>query len=293
MPANDPRATKAQRREEARAQALKLRQEQERKAKRNRWLAIGGLVAAVAVLAVVVSMILSQGQQTANIVYSGDDAPTLSTVPVPAAAGANGGIPVGADEVAGADVPADATVVTVYLDYLCPYCADFEAINADDLQALRADGTIVEYHPISILDRLSVGTSFSTRAANAAAVVADQAPAQFVAFNDALFANQPDENTKGLSDDEIAEIAAGVGVSSQVTDAFTAQSPDGPWRTFAGYVAALTDQGGVDLQALGMDGLSTPTILIDGQLLDSEQYPWQVEGNLALAVAAAQAGTEG
>ena len=52
--------------------------------------------------------------------------------------------------------------------------------------------------------RLSMGTGFSTRAAAAAALVADQAPEAFDAFNTAMFANQPGENT--TDDDMVARI---------------------------------------------------------------------------------------
>ena len=47
MPSNEPRVTKAQRRDDARIKAQQMRQEQQRKERRNRMLAIGGLVLAV------------------------------------------------------------------------------------------------------------------------------------------------------------------------------------------------------------------------------------------------------
>src|SRR5665647_2050584 len=102
-----------------------------------------------------------------------------------------GGILVGPEGVAGTvdGAAADAVVVSVYVDYMCPYCGQFEAVNGPTLDQLRGDGTIiVEYHPVSILDEASLGTAYSTRAAAAAALVADQAPEAFVAFNTALFA---------------------------------------------------------------------------------------------------------
>ena len=107
-------------------------------------------------------------------------------------------------------MPADAVVVDVYLDYMCPYCAMFEAINGAiaGRAAGGRDDVVVAYHPVSILDRLSMGTGYSTRAATAAALVADQAPETFDAFNAAMFASQPGESTEGLTDAAIAGIAA-------------------------------------------------------------------------------------
>ena len=73
MPTNDPKPTKAVRRDEARAKAAQMRKEQERKAKRNRILAISGLVVAVVALVAVAFTIVNQNQanQAANsdVVY--------------------------------------------------------------------------------------------------------------------------------------------------------------------------------------------------------------------------------
>ena len=73
MPTNDPRPTKAVRRDEARAKAAQMRKEQERKAKRNRILAISGLVVAVVALVAVVFSILNQNKANeaanSNVIY--------------------------------------------------------------------------------------------------------------------------------------------------------------------------------------------------------------------------------
>ena len=64
-------------------------------------------------------------------------------------------------------------MVAVYSDYLCPICGVFEQTNGATLDELRQSGEIVlEYHPVSILDRKSGGTAYSTRSATAAALVA-------------------------------------------------------------------------------------------------------------------------
>ncbi|MFI2753152.1 DsbA family protein [Cellulomonas sp. P22] len=285
MPTNDPRPTKAQRRDDARVQALKLREEQKKREKRNRFIAIGGLGAALAVLIFVVVTILSHASPTtsaSDAAYTGDEQ-TLADVKTPSTAQENGGIPVAASGDAGSTAE-NGTVVDVYLDYMCPVCGQFEDGNGAQLAALRDEGDVtVVYHPISILDRLSNGTEYSTRAANAAAAVADLAPEKFVAFSDALFANQPEENTDGLSDEQIADIAKEVGVPDDVVAVFTETDGDNPWRVYAPYVSALTLQADEDL-----DKVQTPTILINGTPLDTKTYNWTIDGKLTEAVRAAQ-----
>lgn len=284
---NEPRQSKAERRDEARQKALQLQAEQKKREKRNRIVAISGLVAAVGVLAVVVTLILSQGKEVAaGAAYTGDPV-AITDVEAPTTALESGGIPVGAEGVAGEEPADDAVVVDVYLDFMCPFCAQFEESNEPELAALRASGDVtVVYHPTSILDRLSQGTEYSTRAAVAAAVVADEAPEQFLDFTAELFANQPAENSEGLSDEEIAQIGRDAGVPAEVVSRFTAADGDEEWRVFAPYVASLTDNAGTTLASAGGSGeFTTPAIVIDGERWEED---WQQPGALTQAVTAAK-----
>lgn len=277
------RLTKTQRRDEARAAALKLREQQQRTAKRQRTIAIAAAVGGVIVLAVLIWTILAQGRPS-----------TLADVALrPAGSTLSGGIPVGADGVAGstATPAADAVVVAVYSDYLCPICGVFEQTNGATLDQLRQSGEIVlEYHPVSILDRASGGTAYSTRSATAAALVAAEAPEAFVDFHNALFTNQPAEtsDTPYLTDTQLADIARTAGVP----DAIAATIESGEYlgtqadaagkpldQTYVPWVLAATEQASKDLGQLG-----TPTIVIDGKVLDTKQYNWQEPGQLAQAI---------
>ena len=81
-------------------------------------------------------------------------------------------------------------------------------------QGLVDDGTItLNIHPISILDRSSQGTKYSTRAASAMYCVAVSDAEASVPFMQAMYANQPAEGSTGLTDDQILGIAKGVGVT--------------------------------------------------------------------------------
>ena len=262
-----PRPTKADRRDEARAAALALREEQERAARRQRTVVIASAVAGIAILGILVAFVLGQANASA-----------LGDVAAPAGSTASGAIPVGPDGVAGSTdgAKADAVVVSVYSDFMCPLCGFFEEVNGPTLDRLREAGdVVVEYHPVSILDRTSQGSQYSTRAVNAAAVVADQAPEAFLPFLKALFAEQPEEGTTGLGDDEIARRAVEAGVPQAVADTFV----QGEFTDWAG---AATEQASKDLGRLG-----TPTVLLDGEKL-GDDVDWRVEGALEDAIAAAQ-----
>jgi protein-disulfide isomerase len=220
------------------------------------------------------------GSGSGSVVYPGSA--NLADVAGPSTAQTDGGIPVGARGVAGETPAPGGVVVTVYQDYACPACLKFEKANDAELATLRATGRVtVEYHAISILDRMSSGHEYSTRAANAAAVVADEAPDSFLAFNAALFANQPPEGSTGLSDDRIASAARGAGVPQKVVDRFTATVPGQKWRTFSPYVEALTRAASAQLGSSG----GVPTVFINGKRFDGN---WLTAGELTSAIVAAE-----
>lgn len=264
-----PRPTKADRRDDARAAALKLKEDQQRAARRQRTLAIGLLVAGLAVVGVVVAVILS----------SASGGSSGSAQVQPSVSSDRGGVVFDADGVVpptdgAAPVPGSfgdgVVIVSVYSDFMCPICGAFESLNGPVLDELRAAGEIVvDYHPVSILDRYSQGTAYSTRAAQAVFVVAEEAPDQFVAFSELLFANQPAENTEGLTDAQIADFATQAGVPDDVVATFE----DG---TFTWWVAQATDAASQDLAQL-----ATPTILLDGV---QTSVDWRTEGALAAAI---------
>jgi protein-disulfide isomerase len=173
-------------------------------------------------------------------------------------------------------------------------CAQFDSINGADLDTLAAtDGITVKYFPVSFLDSMSSGTYYSSRATNALATVADKDPEHFSPFIQALYAQQPAEQSDGLPDSEIAEIANSVGVPAAVSDTFTDtvdgtykvdgsdEEKSGTWRVFSPWVTANTAAMGELFPKPG-----TPTILIDDKAFTGN---WQVPGELKKAVDAAAA----
>ena len=146
MPSNTPRAQKAHQRDAARQKALQLRAQQEKAVKRNRIIAISGLVAAMAVLVVVVITILGQSKPVTPAL---DAKHPLAGVTAPTSALANGGLPVGTDGTVGSTSPSGAADVAVYYDYQCPFCANFEKANGATLDKMMAAGKEYEPHVYS------------------------------------------------------------------------------------------------------------------------------------------------
>ncbi|AXL12851.1 protein-disulfide isomerase [Microbacterium foliorum] len=130
-----------------------------------------------------------------------------STAPDPDDTGAGG-------ETAPAPAPTTSSTVDIhiYVDYLSPDAGEFERANARQLVNWISEGAAtVTYHPVALLTASSNGTKYSLRSAAAAACVATHSPAQFYAFNHDLLDDQPEVNTDGFSDAQLADIAGAVG----------------------------------------------------------------------------------
>jgi protein-disulfide isomerase len=209
-----PASAKARAREAARLEAERLKAEREARARRQRQRNLAflsaGIVTVVA-LAVAVYMAIPRGG------VEGVEAK-------PAGADSTGGILIGRDGTAGSEAPSasEAVTVEIYSDYMCPYCGKLEQGISGALDQLREDGEVrVVLHPVAFLDRFSNDTQYSTRSLNHSATVARDQPEKFLAFHKALFANQPEENSDGLTDEEMVTIATDIGVSEEVTAKFS------------------------------------------------------------------------
>ncbi|RZS60404.1 DsbA family protein [Xylanimonas ulmi] len=249
--------TNAQRRDAARAQAQALRARQEASERRIRVVTFGVLALAVIALVVIAVLLFVRAHRddAANAV---EDLPLSQVADVPSTARADGAIPVGADRSAGGEAAEGVPEVAIVVDYMCPYCADFERVNKDAIEGFLADGTAdVVVRPISMLDGASQGAAYSTRAASASAWVADRDPAHWLDFHEALFVDQPAEGSPGLTDDELARRATAVGVPADVADAIASGQAR---RTFGQWVASASAAASADPAFRG-----TPTITIDGQ----------------------------
>ena len=223
-----------------------------------RWPVIAGVV-------IIVGLVVT-------IVFTVVRSATTDTTAHPAASGPvmpPSGAAAGAMLLGQADAPVK---LEVYADYMCPYCGRFERANGAEIAGLVGDGTArLHLYPLAFLDDMSNGTRYSTRAANAAATVYDRAPDKLLPFNNLLYEHQPAEQSSGLSDNQIADLARQAGVPPPVVDAFDN-------ATFEPWVAQSTQAA----FAAGLEG--TPTVKINGQVFEGDLY---TVGPLTQAISAA------
>jgi protein-disulfide isomerase len=211
----DERLTTSQRREIAREKAKELRLAQKKLDRRNRWLLQGGLaIVAIAIIATVTLIIVNSVRPAApgprnmqsDGIKIGQDFKAVQTP----------GLTAGKDPVPSTQNPDDVIDIRLYVDYNCPFCGEFEAVNNEQIAAWISEGAAtLEIHPISLLDGASAATQYSTRAANAAACVANYSPDSFFDVNAALFDKQPGEGKPGLDDAELFKVIRDAGVSNQ------------------------------------------------------------------------------
>lgn len=265
MTDNGEKLTKNERRAAAREKARLQHEARIRREKRNRGLTIGGIVIAALAVVVVVVMVIVNGirpaapgpeNMAADGIVVGQGLEAERTDPIP---------------VDGEMVPTEQTddilQIVIYQDYMCGHCGTFEQTNGETIRALVEQGlATVEYHPVSFLDNSSLGSKYSTRAANAAACVAEHSPDSFFEWNTLMFANQPDQMTTGLEDEQMIELAgqAGVDTEGEFTDCvrsvhFEDWVRDVVDRLYAEPVP-YTYEGGEEVQAL-----QTPTVLVNGR----------------------------
>jgi len=160
--------------------------------------------------------------------------------------------------------------VDAFIDFLCPFCRQFELSSGPTLARLVADGQIsLVYHPMNFLDGAS-STNYSTRSAAASGCAADQG--RFAEYAQALFVNQPPEGGAGLSDAELAAIGPAAGLADA---SFASCLSGGPYLDWPPYVTERAI-------ALGVE--ATPTVLVAGAAVRAEAR------SIAAAVAAATGG---
>ncbi len=105
---------------------------------------------------------------------------------------------------------AGAPTLDIWLDYQCPICKKFEDVSGTVYPQLAADGKAkVVVHTLSFLDD-NLGNDASERAAEGAAAAAVQG--KFVEYTQQVFANQPEQEGTGYTDDQLEQFAKDAGV---------------------------------------------------------------------------------
>jgi protein-disulfide isomerase len=251
----------ATRRKESQAAAVRaaaIRAQQERKERRRRALVVTGVGVVVLAFVLVIGYIVESQQDTTG----------QSSKPPTHAAGY--AVPVGRSSA--------PVTVTLYEDFICPFCGEFEAATRTKLQQAIDDGKVkVRYHMLDYLPQSSTN-NYSLRAANAAAVVLNSAgPDAAKKFHDLLYENQPKEGSSGLSDDQLIDYAVQAGVPrSKASDGISNS-------TYVQWVKNGTSQA----SKAGVTG--TPTIKVNGKELPGPTVG-ELTQQLEQAVASGSAG---
>ncbi|MFF3574266.1 DsbA family protein [Nocardia jiangxiensis] len=169
--------------------------------------------------------------------------------------------------------PHAKVTVRVVMDLQCPYCKMFEANNGSVLEgAVRDHTAAVEYSVITFLDRAST-TQYSSRAGNASFCVANSGLEHYQSWLAAMFAQQPEEGSDGLTDDQLIRIAKTAGYAEDAVAQCIIN------RSYDTYLRAKTKAvlaGGVN---------STPTVTVNGKQITSSSA-LMTPGGLAPLIAA-------
>jgi protein-disulfide isomerase len=141
-------------------------------------------------------------------------------------------------------------VLSLYEDFLCPHCGQFEQLFGPTVSKLIDSGAVAtDFYMVGILDRPQ-NQNYSSRAGGAAYCVADENKDAFRRFHAALFAQQPSETAPVYPDNaRLVEIARQAGAGGSVPDCID----KGRYTEMVQGLAAATG-----IQA-------TPTIKINGE----------------------------
>ena len=232
----------------ARQRAQQLREEQARRTRRNRQFMVfgGALVVVVALVAVLVQV------HNANA--------ALKYIPSNTVADTTGGIST-ADSMAIPEGDANAAAkMTVYEDFRCSACGEFESTFHTTYEALVKAGTLeIYFHPVDLIDTMDnsqgESTSGSIHAGNAAACA--QNAGHFEAYHDILYANQPQETTDSFSSNTTL-INYAKQVSGLNTAAFQSCVNSGKYDNWV-------KKNYSDLNQVDGGQASTPTIFLNGK----------------------------
>lgn len=143
--------------------------------------------------------------------------------------------------------------IDTYVDFMCPVCGQFEDVYGEQLQTAAANDEItLNIHPVSILNRLSTTGEFSSLSGSSMYCVAEEAPDAALDYFNLLFANQPAENSAGLSAEEMSALAeqAGAGAAADCI-------ADGTYKSFVDSQTKVHEIGG------------TPTVEINGERIEN------------------------
>lgn len=151
--------------------------------------------------------------------------------------------------------------IRVYVDYLSTGSRDFQLANVQQLSKwVEEDAATLTYYPVAMLTSKSNGTKYSLRAASAAACVATHSPEFFFAYNNTLLTQQPDIDSDGYTDVELADMALASGAKGAKVVRSCIED-----QSFASWAKTATERaldGIPETEGVALTG--TPMVLVNG-----------------------------
>lgn len=235
----------------------------------RRKLFIGAGVVVVLLVAVIGGVLIynnqknaTEGQDIQAVAPSSQQADTASAdIPVTR----DGGVVVVGESSA-------KVTLDVYEDFLCPACRQFEETYGSDIDKYVTDGSVqVRYHMLPMLNERSDPAGYSLDSANAGLCAADAG--QFPAFHKSLYADQPEEGSRGWDRQQLAKLGKDLGITSAD---FTTCVTSGKYNDLVQSnfdevkKTAYLQQEFPD----GTKGFGTPTIASGEKVVDTSKSNW-------------------
>lgn len=228
------------------------------------------IVGAVTVLVVVVGII---GVAVVVSNQASNDASTPSTAASP---DANAPLPKGVlpvDDplpfgVAYGTGTADVPTLELWEDFQCPACGSVEEANGAGITQLAEEGKInLVWRPTTFLDR-NLANDASERAVAAWGCAIDAGKTK--EYHNTVFANQPEVEGSGYSDETLLGFAGEAGISGADLDTFTTCYNDRTYLPWAANSSAIFYSTGINgTPSAKLNGVDVPTVtLADKTALD-------------------------
>jgi protein-disulfide isomerase len=192
---------------------------------------VGGITVVVVVLGIIGVAVIAKNSQNTDVsaLPSANPAAALPKGVLPTDDAHKYGVPYGTGT-------ADAPVLEIWEDFQCPACDAVEKANGAGIESLADSGKIrLVWRPTTFLDG-NLGNDSSARATAAWGCAIDAGKAK--EYHNTVFANQPEKEGTGYTDEQLIAFAGDVGITGAALDTFTSCFAD---RTYLGWAANSTD----------------------------------------------------
>ncbi len=148
----------------------------------------------------------------------------------------------------------DAPTLAIWEDFQCPACKAVEDANGEGIVKLAEEGIVrLVWRPTTFLDN-NLGNDSSVRAAAAFGCAVDAGKAK--EYHATVFANQPEEEGTGYTDDQLVSFGEQAGITGADLDTFKTCVADGTYLAWAANSTSIFYSSGVG---------GTPTATLDGK----------------------------